>query len=110
MTGGSNGLTYHVEFYDEAKREYKHLDGSQLIFVKKAIVRLEHYGMIAGAPLHGKLAVYRKLKNKRMGLRIVFGQNASQISIVDIIAIGKRSDSEVYADADTRILKRKRQS
>lgn len=108
--GGSRDLTYHVEFYDEAKREYKHLDGSQLVFVKKAIVRLEHFGMIAGTPLHGKLAGYRKLKNKRMGLRIVFGQDHSEINIVDIIAIGKRSDSEVYEDAEARILKRKHKS
>ncbi len=40
-----------------------------------------------------------------MGLRIIFGKAANSIEIIDIIAIGKRADNEVYNDAVRRLNK-----
>lgn len=52
--------------------DYKQLDGSQKIFVNKALDRIRLRGMEAEQSLHGNSAQYNKLKNKKMGLRIIF--------------------------------------
>ncbi|BAP85648.1 toxin RelE [Paucilactobacillus hokkaidonensis JCM 18461] len=97
--------TFQVNYLKAASHEYKNLDGSQKIFIDKAIARIEHYGMNCGQELHGALIGYRKLKNRKMGLRIIFGKAANSIEIIDIIAIGKRADNEVYNDAVRRLNK-----
>lgn len=101
---------YQLNFWEEAKVEYEKLDGSQLVFVKKGLKRIKAFGLNCGNPLHGKLEGYRKLKNRKMGLRIIFGQDpqTKNIQIIDIIAIGKRKRSEVYNDAFSRIQKYKK--
>lgn len=101
---------FKLNFWPETRKEYQKLDGSQLVFVKKGLKRIQKYGLQCGAPLHGALEGYRKLKNRKMGLRIVFGQDPQthNIEIIDIVAIGKRADSEVYDLAYNRILKRKK--
>lgn len=100
---------YRLNFWKEAEAEYKRLDGSQLVFIKKGLKRIKINGLNCGEPLHGKLEGYRKLKNRKMGLRIVFGQDpvTKQIEVIDIIAIGKRRNLEVYNDALLRIKKHK---
>ncbi|WP_411843754.1 hypothetical protein [Salinicoccus sp. HZC-1] len=56
--------------------------------------------MDAEQPLHGQLKHCRKLKNKRLGLRIVFTEAEENI---EVIATGKRSDKEVYENAINRL-------
>ncbi|TSO26897.1 addiction module toxin RelE [Lactobacillus sp. LL6] len=97
---------FEINYWKEAKKEYQHLDGSQRLFVDKALDRLKIQGMQAGAQLHGELHNCRKLKNRKMELRVVFTQENQKISIISIIAIGKRSNEEVYRDAEERIKKR----
>lgn len=94
---------YELEFLPEAKVEKDQLDGSQLVFVEKGLDRIKILGMKAGQPLHGKLAGCKKLKNKRLGLRIVFRPSPNGIEIIQIIAIGKRDKLAVYRDAEKRI-------
>ena len=94
---------YELEFLPEAKVEKDQLDGSQLVFVEKGRDRIKILGMKAGQPLHGKLAGCKKLKNKRLGLRIVFRPSPNGIEIIQIIAIGKRDKLAVYRDAEKRI-------
>lgn len=94
---------YSIEFLEEAKEDYKGLDGSQRKLVDKSLKRIKERGMEAGEALHGDLAGCRKLKHKKAGLRVIFRQSAKGLEVVQIIAIGKRSDSEVYNTANTRI-------
>lgn len=94
---------YELEFLPEAKAEKDQLDGSQLVFVEKGLDRIKILGMKAGQPLHGKLAGCKKLKNKRLGLRIVFRPSPNGIEIIQIIAIGKRDKLAVYRNAEKRI-------
>ncbi|TLF41136.1 addiction module toxin RelE [Lacticaseibacillus zeae] len=98
---------YHLNFYPEAQAEYDKLDGSQRIFVDKALIRLRTFGMNAGQALHGKLTGFRKLKNKKTGLRIVFGQSLEGITIMDIVAVGYREDLQVYRNSEKRVQQRK---
>ncbi|ERL65960.1 type II toxin-antitoxin system RelE family toxin [Schleiferilactobacillus shenzhenensis] len=79
---------YQVSFYPEAQAEFEKLKGSQRVFVDKVLIRLRQLEMNAGQELHGPLAGFRKLKSKKTGLRIVFGQSSQGITIIDIVAVG----------------------
>lgn len=98
---------YQLQFFEQAKEEYDKLDGAQLIFVDKGLQRIRFLGMQAGAPLHGQLEGCNKLKNKKMGLRIVFTQKDQKIQIIQIVAIGKRRRNEVYENTLRRLDKNK---
>ncbi|WP_369396170.1 hypothetical protein [Paucilactobacillus hokkaidonensis] len=64
--------TFQVNYLKAASHEYKNLDGSQKIFIDKAIARIEHYGMNCGQELHGALIGYRKLKKSKNGTQNYF--------------------------------------
>jgi mRNA interferase RelE/StbE len=83
-----------------SRNDYKELDGSQKVFVDKAIDRIRERGMEAGKPLYGLLSSCRKLKHRKMGLRVVFREVADGI---EIVAIGKREGKAVYQDAEARL-------
>ena len=94
---------HKIEWTALSKQDYDSLDGSQKIFVDKAIARIKEFGMQAGQALHGSLSECRKLKNKKMGLRIVFRESNGKIEVIQIVAIGKRDKKEVYKTAENRI-------
>ena len=100
---GRLGLSYKVELIPEAQDDFYKLDNSQRLHVKKSLIKLENQGMLAGEALHGNLAGYRKLKHKKLGLRIVFHETVNAIEIIEVIAIGKRSDNEIYTISEKRI-------
>jgi len=87
---------YSIEFIDKAQIEYNNLDGSQKVFVDKGLERIKILGTSAGQSLSGELNKCRKLKNKPLGLRIIFTQTNQKIRIIKIIAIGQREDKKVY--------------
>ena len=97
-----------VNFLKEAQEDYDALDGSQKKWVEAAVERLKVRGGEIGEPLHKSptdaLRGCKKLKNNSLGLRIVFRVLSSgECEIIEIIVIGKRSDSEVYHTADKRL-------
>lgn len=96
---------YNLKYFPEAKEEYNALNSSQRVFVDKGLDRIKVYGMQAGAPLHGPLEGCNKLKNRKLGLRIVFKQDRDSIKIIQIVAIGKRRRNKVYQDATERLSK-----
>ncbi|MHC0552476.1 type II toxin-antitoxin system RelE family toxin [Salinicoccus sp. CNSTN-B1] len=94
---------YELEFTAHTAREEKELDGNERVFVDKALKRIKERGMQAGQPLQGELKHCRKLKNQKMGLRVIFRQLDDKIEVIQIVAIGKRSDAEVYKNAIERL-------
>lgn len=101
----------NLNFFEEAKQDYNSLDGSQKIVVVKALQRIEKNGQNLGEPLRNtnttSLSGYRKVKLKSNGIRIVYSITNSNVEITEIVAIGNRSDSEVYEEAQKRITKKK---
>ena len=97
-------MTYQVELTPDAQNDLAKLDNSQIIHVRKSLLKLEQNGPKVGEALHGKLAGYRKLKHRKLGLRVIFRETSTGIEIIEVIAIGKRSDSEIYKIAEKRIL------
>lgn len=96
-------MSYQVELTPEAQKDYHKLDNSQRLHIDKSFEKLEQQGMLAGEALRGKLSGYRKLKHRRLGLRVIFRETATGIEIIEVVAIGKRSDKEIYTIAESRI-------
>jgi mRNA interferase RelE/StbE len=95
-----------LTWFKEAVIDFKNLDGSQKIRVKKGIDKIQEQGFEIGKPLVGRLIGTREIKIKKDGLRIIFKKssvNQDEIEIIDIIVIGKRSDQEVFDEATRRI-------
>lgn len=90
---------YKLLYMQGVHEDLKNLDGSQKILVNKSLKRIQERGMQAGEPLKGQLAGCNKLKHKKAGLRVIFRESLHGIEIIEIVAIGKRSESEVYRTA-----------
>ncbi len=97
-------MTYKVYFHPLAEQELFELDGSVRILVLKQIKKISEYPEI-GEDLGNKhgfdLSGYKKMYANNKKIRIVYSINNNEIYI-NIIAIGKREDFEVYKDASNR--------
>ena len=91
------------EWTEYSRDDYDKLDGSQKVFVDKALNRIKLRGMDAGQPLHGALAQCNKLKNKKMGLRVIFREVQGKFEVIQVVVIGKRDKETVYKIAENRI-------
>lgn len=94
---------HQIEWTEYSRDDYDKLDGSQKVFVDKAIDRIKLRGMDAGQPLHGALAQCNKLKNKKMGLRVIFREVQGKFEVIQVVVIGKRDKETVYKIAENRI-------
>lgn len=94
---------YQIEWTEYSRDDYDKLDGSQKIFVDKALNRIKLRGMDAGQPLHGALTQCNKLKNKKMGLRVIFREVQGKFEVIQVVVIGKRDKKTVYKIAENRI-------
>ena len=99
------GKIYEIKFHPEALKEFCKLDGSVKILVKKQIEKLQKSPFL-GEELGNKngydLSGYRKMYVNKKQIRIVYSIK-DEILVINIIAIGKREDMEVYANASNRI-------
>jgi mRNA interferase RelE/StbE len=91
-----------LEWTELSKKDYDSLDGSEKVVVDKGLTRIRLFGMEAGAPLSGALSSCRKIKHRKRGLRIVFRKSETGAGIIEIIAIGKREDFDVYLTSEKR--------
>ncbi|MFZ2634381.1 MAG: hypothetical protein WA081_19195 [Desulfosalsimonadaceae bacterium] len=98
--------TWKVELTAEAHADFNRLDGSVKKLVLKQLVKLEQ-NPDHGEPLGNKAGInldgYFKLYADKKRIRIVYGVVDRAIQV---IAIDKREDMEVYRIALRRILKR----
>lgn len=94
---------YRIQWTEYSKKDYEELDGSQKVFVDKAIERIRLRGMNAGQPLRRDLVGCNRLKNNKMGLRVIFREIDDKMEVIQIVVIGKRDDSEVYNIASIRL-------
>lgn len=94
---------YELNYFAAAKKEYEQLDGSQKGQVDKALDKIQVRGTEIGKQLSGNLAACFEIKQRRLGLRIIFQAHADSISIINIIAIGKRADNQVFTQAADRL-------
>ena len=96
-------MAFELQWTEYSREDYRSLDGAQRIVVDKGLARISERGIAAGQPLSGHLAGCNKLKHRKLGLRIVFRAVENRIEVVEIVAIGRRADGEVYRSAKRRL-------
>ena len=86
-------------------KKFCQLDGSVKVLVKKQLEKLQKSPLL-GEELGNKngydLTGYRKMYVNKKQIRIVYSIK-DEVLVINIVAIGKREDMEVYADASKRI-------
>jgi len=93
-------MTYKLDFYDQALKEWKNLDGSvKQQFKQKLAERLET-PHIPSAKLRDSIDLY-KIRLRGVGYRLVY-EVRDEIVTVLVVAVGKRDKSEVYVKAGQR--------
>lgn len=96
-------MAWKVKLLSEAEKDFAQLDGSIRKVVLKQLVKLEtnpFYGDVLGNKAGIDLTGYFKLYTDNKRLRIVYRIIAS---VIEVIAIDKREDMEVYRIALKRI-------
>ena len=96
-------MAYELQWTEYSRDDYRSLDGAQRVVVDKGLARIRERGMQTGQPLSGNLAGCNKIKHRKLGLRIVFRAVGDRIEVVEIVAIGRRADGEVYRQASRRL-------
>jgi len=95
-------MTYKLDFYEEAFKEWKKLDATvREQFKLKLVERLEN-PCIPSAKLRKSDNRY-KIKLRQVGYRLVY-EVVNKTVTVTVIAIGKRDRDEVYKAAAKRTL------
>src|SRR5689334_13224567 len=105
---------FEVVFIEEAKKDYKKLDGSIKKLVNVALAKMEDRADELGEDLTSKHGVNligcRKIKFRKAGIRLVYRIVGDKAEIAEIIIVGKREDNEVYQEAYKRLQELKRDS
>jgi mRNA interferase RelE/StbE len=98
---------FEIEFLPKAKKDLNKLDGSVKKLLNVALLKLEFRADEIGEQLsnkeYAKLQGCRRIKLKKHGIRIVYRIIKRKLEIVQIIAIGKRTDNEIYKEAHKRL-------
>lgn len=98
-------MEYEIKFHPMALKEFLELDGSIKKLVKKQLDKLKTAPLL-GEELGNKngydLSGYRKMYACKKQIRIVYSV-VENVLLVNIIAIGKREDLEVYKTASERV-------
>ncbi len=95
-------MTYKLDFYEEAYKEWKKLDATiREQFKSKLIERLEN-PCVPSAKLRNSENRY-KIKLRQVGYRLVYEVVNTTVTVT-VIAIGKRDRDEVYKAAAKRTL------
>ena len=106
-------MSWNVKYLPEALDDFRKLDGSQKILVRKAIQKVCQnplpeteggYGKLLGNKSSTNLTGFLKIKLRGAGLRIVY-QLIRQGDYMLVIVIGVREDEEEYETAQKRISK-----
>lgn len=94
-------MSYKLRFHELALLEWRKLDGSIRIPLKKKLAERLVNPRIPAAALSGMVDCY-KIKLKGLGYRLVY-RVEDDVLFVTVIAVGKRDKSQVYVAAKGRI-------
>jgi mRNA interferase RelE/StbE len=95
-------MTYKLDFYDQALKEWKKLDRSiRLQFKQKLEERLKS-PRVPASKLRDSKDRY-KIKLRGVGARLVYEVHDQIITVV-VVAVGRRDKNEVYSKAAERFL------
>ena len=104
-------MSWNIRYLDEVDGDFKKLDGSQKIKVRKAIKRTltnplprsqGGYGIELGHKGGINLAKCLEIKLRGEGLRVIYKLIHTETEML-VIIVGVREDEKVYNDAQERI-------
>ena len=98
-------MTYKIVLKEEVDNDLSKLSHNQKILIFKQFKKLQkspQLGVSLGKKMGCDLSDYRKMYADKKRLRIVYKIIDKQI-IIEVIAIGKRDDMEVYKKAFDRL-------
>ena len=98
-------MHYEIRLKEEADKELSTLSNREQILVFKQLKKISvspELGQLLGNRSGYDLSGCRKMYAYRKRIRIVYTILDQQI-VIEIIAIGKRDDMEVYRDAASRL-------
>lgn len=102
-------MPYRVSLTEEAAHDFAQLDGSlktpvayQLKTLERAPLLGKPLGKKAGLDLTGHYTLYAARRTVRIIYRII-----EREVVVEVVAIGRREDLEVYREAVARLLRRR---
>ena len=93
--------TYHLQFEEDAFKEWTKLDGSVKTTLKKLLLKRLEQPHVPGDALHRELSGYYKIKLRKQGYRLIYAVK-DEVLVVLVVAVGKRENDEVYKDAMKR--------
>ncbi len=93
---------YKLRFIPEALDEWRKLDGSVQINLKKLLAKRLDTPHVPGGELHGPLAGCYKIKLRRQGVRLVYSVEDDHL-LVTVLAVDRREDGVVYESAVSRL-------
>lgn len=94
-------MSYKLRFHELALIEWRKLDGSIRIPLKKKLAERLVNPRVPSAALSGMADCY-KIKLQGLGYRLVY-RVEEDVLFVTVIAVGKRDKNQVYAAAQGRI-------
>jgi mRNA interferase RelE/StbE len=93
-------MTYKLFFHADAEREWRKLDNSIRIQLKKKLAERLENPRVEADKLSNLPNTY-KIKLRSIGYRMVYEVREEQV-VVMVIAVGRREDNEVYISAAKR--------
>lgn len=94
-------MAYFLEFKPSAFKEWKKLDNTVKVALKKKLEEVLEYPKIEANRLVGLPNCY-KIKLRTLGYRLVYQVDDERI-VVLVLAVGKRERSEAYENAKFRL-------
>lgn len=103
---------HKIYAWKEATKDFKKLDGSQKLWVRRVVERLKDRGSEIGKELgntnYAKLVGFKEIKNRKMGLRLIFiARDDGHVEIIEIAGIGNRADEEIFKSVEKRRKKKR---
>ncbi len=101
-------IRFEIRFAAAAFKEYQALDNSVARIVDKKLEDLEERADELGKSLSGDLVGFKEIKLRDAGVRMIYqitDEKVDILTLVYVLAIGKRADGRVFKSADHRVKK-----
>lgn len=102
ISEGKTKHRYTLRFMPEALEEWRNLDGSVQVNLKKLLAKRLDNPHVPGGELQGQLAGCYKIKLRKQGVRLVYSVEEDHL-LVTVVAVDKREDGAAYESATERL-------
>lgn len=93
---------YKLRFMPEALEEWRKLDGSVQVNLKKLLAKRLDNPHVPGGELHGPLSGCYKIKLRQQGVRLVYSVEDDHL-LITVVAVDRRADGVVYESSVARL-------